>query len=227
MLHAVSPDAAAPPGPAPALLRGDDGRARCSWSLSAPEYVAYHDHEWGRPVLDDDGIYERLCLEGFQSGLSWLTILRKREAFRAAFAGFHIEDVAAFGADDVERLLGDSGIVRNRQKIEAAIGNARAALGVIEERGSLASLFWEFQPERPADRPASGAAPRSMADIPAETPDSRALARELKRLGFRFVGPTTAYAHMQATGVVNDHLEGCCVRDEVERAQREAAERLR
>jgi DNA-3-methyladenine glycosylase I len=211
----------------PVLLPGDDGRARCSWSLSAPEYVAYHDDEWGRPVLDDDGIYERLCLEGFQSGLSWLTILRKREAFRAAFAGFRIEDVAAFGADDVERLLGDAGIVRNRQKIEAAIGNARAALDVIEARGSLASLFWEFQPERPADRPASGAAPRSMADIPAETPESRALARELKRLGFCFVGPTTAYAHMQATGIVNDHLEGCCVRDEVERAQREAAERLR
>ena len=211
----------------PVLLPGEDGPARCWWSLSAPEYVAYHDREWGRPVLDDDGIYERLCLEGFQSGLSWLTILRKREAFRAAFAGFRIEDVAAFGADDVERLLGDAGIVRNRQKIEAAIGNARAALDVIEARGSLASLFWEFQPERPADRPASGAAPRSMADIPAETPESRALARELKRLGFCFVGPTTAYAHMQATGIVNDHLEGCCVRDEVERAQREAAERLR
>jgi DNA-3-methyladenine glycosylase I len=211
----------------PVLLPGDDGLVRCRWSLSAPEYVAYHDDEWGRPVLDDDGIYERLCLEGFQSGLSWLTILRKREAFRAAFAGFHIEDVATFGADDVERLLGDAGIVRNRQKIEAAIGNARAALAVIEERGSLASLFWEFQPERPADRPASGAAPRSMADIPAETPESRAPARELKRLGFRFVGPTTAYAHMQATGVVNDHLEGCCVRDEVEREQREATERLR
>jgi DNA-3-methyladenine glycosylase I len=210
----------------PVLLAGDDGRVRCRWSLSAPEYVAYHDREWGRPVLDDDGIYERLCLEGFQSGLSWLTILRKREAFRAAFAGFHIEDVAAFGADDVERLLGDAGIVRNRQKIEAAIGNARAALAVIQERGSLASLFWEFQPERPADRPASGAAPRSMADIPAETPESRALARELKRLGFRFVGPTTAYAHMQATGVVNDHLEGCCVRDEVEREQVAAVEAL-
>ena len=223
MLHAVSPDAAAPPGPAPALLRGDDGRARCSRSLSAPEYVAYHDHEWGRPVLDDDGIYERLCLEGFQSGLSWLTILRKREAFRAAFAGFRIEDVAAFGADDVERLLGDSGIVRNRQKIEAAIGNARAALGVIEERGSLAALFWGSGPER---RGGASVGPRSLPDIPAETPESRALARELKRLGFRFVGPTTAYAHMQATGIVNDHLEGCWVYDEVEREQVAAAEAL-
>jgi len=226
MLRTMTDADVTPVDLSPALLTGADGRARCRWSLSAPEYVAYHDHEWGRPVLDDDGIYERLCLEGFQSGLSWLTILRKREAFRGAFAGFSIEAVAAFGSDDVERLLGDAGIVRNRQKIEAAIGNARAALGVIEARGSLASLFWEFQPERPADRPASGAAPRSMADIPAETPESRALARELKRLGFRFVGPTTAYAHMQATGIVNDHLEGCWVYDEVEREQVAAAKAL-
>lgn len=199
------------------LQRGDDGRARCWWSLSAPEYVAYHDHEWGRPVLDDDGIFERLCLEGFQSGLSWLTILRKREAFRAAFAGFSIEKVAGFGPADVERLLGDAGIVRNRLKIEAAIGNARAALDVIEERGSLAALVWGFRPEAPSP------APRSTADVAAETPESRALARELKRLGFRFVGPTTAYAHMQATGIVNDHVAGCWVRDEVEREQVAAA----
>ena len=204
----------------PVLLSGDDGLVRCRWSLSAPEYVAYHDREWGRPVLDDDGIYERLCLEGFQSGLSWLTILRKRESFRAAFAGFSIEAVAAFGADDVQRLLGDAGIVRNRHKIEAAIGNARAALPVIEARDSLASLFWGFRPET------RGPAPRSMADIPAETTESRALARELKRLGFRFVGPTTAYAHMQATGIVNDHVEGCWVRDEVEREQVAAVEAL-
>jgi len=204
----------------PVLLPGEDGPARCWWSLSAPEYVAYHDREWGRPVLDDDGIYERLCLEGFQSGLSWLTILRKREAFRVAFAGFRIEAVAAFGPTDVERLLGDAGIVRNRRKIEAAIGNARAALDVREARGSLASLFWAFRPER--RRPA----PRSLADIPAETQESRALAHELKRLGFRFVGPTTAYAHMQATGIVNDHVEGCWVRDEVEREQVAAVEAL-
>lgn len=208
------------PGPG-ALALADDGRARCPWSLGAPDYLAYHDEEWGRPVLDDDGIYERLCLEGFQSGLSWLTILRKREAFRVAFAGFHIEKVAAFGPDDVARLLGDAGIVRNRQKIEAAIGNARAALHVIEERGSLASLFWAFRPE--TRQPA----PRSEADLAAETPESRALARELRRLGFRFVGPTTAYAHMQATGIVNDHLEGCWVRDEVQRAQVESADMLR
>jgi DNA-3-methyladenine glycosylase I len=223
MLHDVSPDVVAPSGPAPAnedraddtavLQKGDDGRARCWWSLSAPEYVAYHDHEWGRPVLDDDGIYERLCLEGFQSGLSWLTILRKREAFRAAFVGFSIAKVAAFGPADVERLLGDAGIVRNRQKIEAAIGNARAALAVIEQRGSLAALFWAFRPDPPPGPP------RSLADLPAETPESRALARELKRLGFRFVGPTTAYAHMQATGIVNDHVAGCWMRDEVEREQ--------
>lgn len=202
---------------ASALAIGDDGRARCSWSLSAPEYVAYHDHEWGRPVLDDDGIFERLCLEGFQSGLSWLTILRKREAFRRAFAGFKIEKVAGFGPEDVERLLGDAGIVRNRQKIGAAIANARAALAVIEERGSLAALFWAFRPEE------RGPAPRSTADFAAETLESRALARELKRLGFRFVGPTTAYAHMQAAGIVNDHVEGCWVRDEVEREQVAAA----
>jgi len=204
----------------PVLQAGDDGRARCWWSLSAPEYVTYHDEEWGRPVTDDDGIFERLCLEGFQSGLSWLTILRKREAFRAAFAGFSIERVAEFGPADVERLLGDAGIVRNRQKIEAAVGNARAALGVIEARGSLASLFWAFRPEKPSP------APRSTADFAAETPESRALARELKRLGFRFVGPTTAYAHMQAAGIVNDHLAGCWVRDEVEREQVAAAEKV-
>jgi DNA-3-methyladenine glycosylase I len=204
----------------PGLQRGTDGHQRCWWSLSAPEYVAYHDQEWGRPVLDDDGIFERLCLEGFQSGLSWLTILRKRESFRAAFAGFHIETVAAFGGEDIARLLGDAGIVRNRQKIEAAIGNARAAAEVIEARGSLASLFWEFRPMTP------GAVAGSTADVAAETSESRALARELRRLGFRFVGPTTAYAHMQATGIVNDHLAGCWVRDEVERSQSEAAEDL-
>jgi DNA-3-methyladenine glycosylase I len=202
------------------LCAGDDGRARCWWSLSAPEYVAYHDAEWGRPVTDDDGIYERLCLEAFQSGLSWLTILRKREAFRSAFASFRIEKVAAFGPVDVERLLGDAGIVRNRRKIEAAIGNARAALTAIEERGSLAALFWALRPET------RGPAPRSMADFAAETPESRALAHELKRLGFRFVGPTTVHAHMQATGIVNDHVEGCWVRDEVEREQRAAAASL-
>ena len=183
------------------LRPGDDGRLRCAWATSAPEYVAYHDEEWGRPVRDADGLYERLTLEAFQSGLSWLTILRKREAFRAAFAGFAIDAVAAFGPADVERLLGDAGIVRNRAKIEAAIGNARAAAAVDD----LGGLIWSFAP---AARPA----PRALADVPASTDESRALAKELKRRGFRFVGPTTAYALMQACGLVDDHLEGCWAR---------------
>ena len=187
------------------LAPGPDGAPRCWWGVSAPEYVAYHDEEWGRPVRDDRGIFERLCLEAFQSGLSWLTILRKREAFRAAFAGFDIDAVAAFGDRDVERLLADAGIVRNRAKVEAAIANARAAAALRDGGGSLAALAWSFAP--PA-RPA----PRSRADVPAVTPESTALARELKRRGFRFVGPTTAYALMQACGLVNDHLAGCVAR---------------
>jgi DNA-3-methyladenine glycosylase I len=183
---------------------------RCPWALSAPEYVAYHDEEWGRPVTDDDGLFERISLEAFQSGLSWLTILRKREAFRAAFAGFRIEAVAAFGPADVDRLMADAGIVRNRAKIDAMLANARAAA---ELDGGLAALVWSFAP--PA-RPA----PAAMGDLPATTPESKALARELKRRGFRFVGPTTAYAAMQVCGLVNDHIAGCVVRDVVEAAQR-------
>ena len=184
------------------LRRGDDGRLRCAWATSAPEYVAYHDEEWGRPVRDADGLYERLTLEAFQSGLSWLTILRKRAAFRAAFAGFAIDAVAAFGPADVERLMGDAGIVRNRAKIEAAIANARAAAALDD----LGGLIWSFAPARRAR------AARRMADVPASTDESRALAKELKRRGFRFVGPTTAYALMQACGLVDDHLEGCSAR---------------
>ena len=183
------------------LVVGDDGRARCSWGASTPDYVRYHDEEWGKPVRDADGLFERLCLEAFQSGLSWLTILRKREAFRAAFAGFSIAAVARFGERDVERLLGDAGIVRNRAKIEAAIANARAAAAIDD----LGALIWSFAPD---GRPA----PRSFADVPAVTPESTALAKELKRRGFRFVGPTTAYALMQACGLVNDHIEGCAAR---------------
>jgi DNA-3-methyladenine glycosylase I len=183
------------------LVVGDDGLARCGWGASTPDYVRYHDEEWGKPVRDADGLFERLCLEAFQSGLSWLTILRKREAFRAAFAGFSIAAVARFGERDVERLLGDAGIVRNRAKIEAAIANARAA-GEVDD---LAALIWSFAPD---GRPA----PRSYADVPAVTPESTALAKELKKRGFRFVGPTTAYALMQACGLVNDHLEGCHAR---------------
>jgi DNA-3-methyladenine glycosylase I len=174
---------------------------RCWWGASTPEYVRYHDEEWGRPVHDDRALFERLSLEAFQSGLSWLTILRKREAFRAAFANFEIERVAAFGDDDVARLLADAGIVRNRAKIEATIANARAAAALDVPLGAL---LWSFAP--PA-RPR----PRTMADIPAVTPESTAMAKELKRRGFRFVGPTTAYALMQACGLVDDHLEGCRV----------------
>jgi DNA-3-methyladenine glycosylase I len=185
------------------VVPGPDGRRRCPWGTSAPDYVAYHDEEWGRPVRDADGLFERLCLEAFQSGLSWLTILRKRPAFRAAFAGFAIEAVAAFGPADVERLMADAGIVRNRAKIDAAIANARAAA----ELDDLPGLLWSFAPD-PASRPA----PRTTADVPATTPESTALAKALKARGFRFVGPTTAYALMQACGLVDDHLEGCVAR---------------
>jgi DNA-3-methyladenine glycosylase I len=169
--------------------------------------VAYHDEEWGRPVRDDRGIYERLVLEGFQSGLSWLTILRKRENFREAFASFEIEAVARFGKRDVTRLLNDAGIVRHRGKIEAAIANAKAAAALDRP---LAELVWSFAPPRRRK------APRALGDLPAITPESTALSKELKRRGFRFVGPTTAYATMQACGLVNDHIAGCWVRAEVE-----------
>ena len=182
------------------LIIGADGRARCGWSGSAPEYLAYHDGEWGRPVHDDDALYERLTLEAFQSGLSWLTILRKRPAFRTAFAGFAVAKVAGFGEADVARLLADPGIVRNRAKIEAALVNARAAAQLPE---GLSGLLWSFAP---APRPARLT---SFAELPDRTPESVAMATELKRRGFRFVGPITAYAMMQATGMVDDHLAGC------------------
>ena len=184
------------------LVIGPDGLARCAWAASAPEYVAYHDDEWGRPVYGDDALFERLTLEGFQSGLSWLTILRKRPAFRAAFADFKIARVARFGEADVTRLLNDPGIVRNRAKIEAAIHNARAAADLPD---GLAKLLWSYAPQTKRRRPAS------YAEVPSTTPEARAMAKELKRRGFRFVGPTTAYALMQATGMVDDHLAGCHV----------------
>jgi DNA-3-methyladenine glycosylase I len=187
------------------LVAGPDGRLRCWWGASTPDYAVYHDEEWGRPVRDDRGMYERLCLEAFQSGLSWLTILRKREAFRAAFANFEPAKVAAFGDEDVARLMGDAGIVRNRQKIDAAIANAKAVAAMERDGESLAELLWSFAPR---DRPA----PRTPAEVPAVTPESTAMAKELKRRGFRFVGPTTAYALMQACGLVNDHLDGCLAR---------------
>jgi DNA-3-methyladenine glycosylase I len=182
---------------------------RC-WSTADPAYVEYHDREWGRPVTDERGLYERLCLEGFQSGLSWLTILRKRPAFRAAFAGFDPETVARFGERDVKRLLGDAAIVRHRGKIEAAIANARATLALREAGTPLPQLVWSH-------RPANGRVPHSPADWQASTPESAALSKQLHAAGFRFVGPTTVYATMQACGVVNDHLADCIVRAEVER----------
>jgi len=178
---------------------GPDGLLRCPWGLGSAEYLAYHDDEWGRPVRDDRGMFERLSLEAFQSGLSWLTILRKREGFRSAFAGFDLEVVAKYGPDDVARLLGDAGIVRNRAKIEAVIGNARAALGV---PGGLAALVWSYAggQERP---------PVTLTEVPSSTPRSKALAKELRRLGFTFTGPVTVYATLQACGAVDDHLELC------------------
>lgn len=190
--------------PAGGAVPGPDGRLRCPWGLSAPEYVAYHDTEWGRPVRGDQAIFERLSLEAFQSGLSWLTILRKRENFRKAFAGFDIAAVAAFGPDDVRRLLSDPGIVRNRAKVSAVITNARAAL---ELPAGLSDLVWSYAA---ADPPP--AAPRTLAEVPAQTPVSKRLAAELRRHGFVFTGPVTAYATMQACGLVNDHLAACFAR---------------
>ncbi|MBA3418123.1 MAG: DNA-3-methyladenine glycosylase I [Geodermatophilaceae bacterium] len=173
---------------------------RCAWAGSSPEYVAYHDDEWGVPLHGDDALFERLSLEAFQSGLSWITILRKRQNFRAAFAGFHLATVAAYDDTDVRRLLADSGIVRNRAKIEATIANARTALAMPE---GLDGFLWSFAPDQPR-RP-----PPSLADVPTTSPESIAMAKELKRRGFRFVGPTTAYALMQATGMVDDHVATC------------------
>jgi len=181
---------------------GPDGLLRCPWALGTTDYRAYHDQEWGRPVRTDEGIFERLSLEAFQSGLSWLTILRKRENFRAAFAGFDPAQVAGFSEADEARLLADPGIVRNRAKIRAVVGNARAALAV---PGGIAALVWRY-----AGSP--DAAPVTVADVPASTPASQACARELRKLGFSFVGPVTVYAALQACGVVDDHLAGCFCR---------------
>lgn len=185
---------------------------RC-FGADDPLYRAYHDDEWGRPVRDERGLFERFSLEAFQSGLAWITILRKREAFRAAFAGFDPEQVARFGDDDVARLLADTGIVRNRLKIEATINNARATLGLRDAGTPLDEVVWSH-------RPAERGAPASWQDVPPLTAESTALAKELKRHGFRFVGPTTAYAAMQACGLVNDHLAGCVARAATEAAQR-------
>jgi DNA-3-methyladenine glycosylase I len=200
------------------IVKGDDGVVRCFWGASSSEYQAYHDAEWGFPVADDHRLFEKLCLEGFQSGLSWLTILRKRENFRKAFAGFDFEQVARFGERDVERLLGDAGIVRHRGKIEAAINNAARAVELVEAEGSLAGYVWHFEPE-PASRPAKltwGA----LLEL-SQTAESQALAKDLKKRGWRFVGPTTVYAFMQAMGLVNDHLDGCDAREPAEQARAE------
>jgi DNA-3-methyladenine glycosylase I len=206
------------------LAPGPDGRVRCSWGVSTPDYVDYHDREWGFPVTDDRRLFEKLCLEGFQAGLSWLTILRKREAFRNGFAGFDPAVVSKFGARDVTRLLGDAGIVRHRGKIESTINNAARALEVIAERGSLSAYVWSFVPAA-AERPAkmTHAALRAMPT----TPTSVALSKDLKRRGWTFVGPTTVYAFMQAMGLVDDHLEGCVIRPAAEAARRKPAARAR
>jgi len=191
------------------LVVGDDGITRCPWGASSDEYRAYHDAEWGFPVTDDRRLFEKLCLEGFQSGLSWLTILRKREAFRRAFAGFDFEQVAPWDERDVERLLGDTSIVRHRGKIESTINNARRCLELVEAEGSLAAYVWRFEPA-PETRPSSltWEALQTMS----QTDESRALAKDLKKRGWSFVGPTTVYAFMQAMGLVNDHVEGCAAR---------------
>jgi DNA-3-methyladenine glycosylase I len=199
------------------VVRGDDGVRRCSWGASTPDYIAYHDDEWGRPVVDDRRLFEKLCLEGFQSGLSWLTILRKRENFRAAFAGFDPEKVARFNRRSVDRLLTDAGIVRHRGKIESTINNAKRALEVAGEHGSRAAYVWAWEPGPDDLRTVSedGDAP-----IPSTTPTSVALSKDLKRRGWTFVGPTTVYAFMQAMGLVNDHMPGCAFRDACEAARR-------
>jgi len=188
--------------PAPELVVGDDGLARCAWGASSETYRGYHDLEWGRTLHGDDALFERLTLEAFQSGLAWITILRKRDAFRAAFADFSIPAVATFDEHDVERLLADAGIVRNRAKIEATLRNARAAADLAP--GGLDALLWSFAPP-PRPRP------KGYGDLASRTPESTAMAKELKRRGFAFVGPTTAHALMQATGMVDEHLQGCHV----------------
>lgn len=203
------------------IITGDDGVTRCFWAGSDPLYRRYHDEEWGRPVADDTRLFEKLCLEGFQSGLAWITILRKRENFRAGFAGFDIPTVAAFTDADIERLVNDAGIVRHRGKIVSTINNARRALELQREAGSLAAFVWRFEPA-PESRPATF----TMTDIQPKTAESTALSKELRKRGWSFVGPTTVYAFMQAMGLVNDHLDGCDIRDVIE-AERAAFVRPR
>ena len=189
------------------LTLGVDGQPRCWWPGDAAEYLAYHDHEWGYPVKDDTRLFEKICLEGFQSGLSWLTILRKRNNFRAAFDQFHFETVARYTESDVARLLQDAGIVRHRRKIESTINNAQRACDLVDEWGSLAAYFWQYEP---AQRPLR--CDYATLSQLSKTPESTELSKDLKKRGWSFIGPTTAYAFMQAMGLVNDHLEGCFIR---------------
>jgi len=192
-------------------VSGPDGRPRCGWCAAAPEFFAYHDTEWGFPVGDDIRLFEKICLEGFQSGLSWRTILAKRENFRSAFKSFDFRKVARFDDNDVARLLGDAGIIRHRGKIEATINNANRACEMADEHGSLAAFFWRYEPD-----PASRAAPQSITT----SPESVQLSKDLKKLGWKFVGPTTVFAFMQAMGLINDHVEGCIMRAEVDAARK-------
>jgi DNA-3-methyladenine glycosylase I len=203
--------------PADGLLMALDGRTRCWWPGTDPLYIRYHDEEWGRPSADDRRLFEKLSLEGFQSGLSWLTILRKRENFRAVFAGFDMSKLAVFGPADVERCLSDAGIVRHRGKIESVINNARRALDLIEEAGSIAAFVWRYEP-KPQTRPKR--LDRATLATMSTSPESVALSKELRKRGWSFVGPTTVYSFMQAMGLVNDHLEGCVCRSIVERERR-------
>ncbi|WFS01359.1 DNA-3-methyladenine glycosylase I [Rhizobium tumorigenes] len=196
------------------LIIGDDGRERCFWHANLPDYLRYHDEEWGRPVTDDIRLFEKICLEGFQSGLSWLTILRKRDNFRRAFAGFDFHRVALFGEADIERCVADAGIIRHRGKIVSTINNARRAIELKEEFGSLAHYFWSHEP-KPDERPA--VVDRATLSANPTTPASLRFSKDLKKRGWTFVGPTTIYAFMQAMGLVNDHLEGCYCRDSVEK----------
>jgi DNA-3-methyladenine glycosylase I len=199
------------------VIKGEDGRARCFWQGGAPDYQDYHDREWGRPVADDVRLFEKICLEGFQSGLSWLTILRKRENFRRGFAGFDFDKIARFGEKDIKRLLADAGIVRHRGKIESTINNARRARELVGEAGSLSAYFWRFEPD-PKARPKrlDWETLRAMST----SPESVALSKDLKKRGWSFVGPTTVYAFMQAMGMVNDHVDGCFCRAEIEKARK-------
>ncbi len=199
------------------LIEGADGRTRCFWPGELPDYLAYHDNEWGRPVDNDHRLFEKLCLEGFQSGLSWLTILRKRENFREAFEGFDFERVARFTENDVERLLGNAGIIRHGGKIRSTINNAQRAIELCEKEGSLARYFWRQEPQ-PHERPEVLTYAALTANPKTEI--STRISKDLKKRGWSFVGPTTVYAFMQAMGLVNDHIEGCSCRAEVEKARK-------